>query len=789
MGFLYKANTRLHRAASEGDVDKVNHILTHGEAGVDDRDKKNRFAEKSGFPASFALIAVLFPVLPLPPYIPDVHLSGWRSPGLIGEQVAGLSGTIGHTGHTYTAVLRRTPLHYACAFGHWDMVALLIEKKCNLELLDNDYNTPLIKAAEHQHERCVNLLLDNGANPNVQDKDGYSPLHRAVFSRNTAMAEKLLSHNANMEFQNKDGHTPLLLALKHNRQRVAALLIRKKANIHVVDKEKRTALILATKYDAKCIVELLLQEGIDAFAEDQSGKNALSHAIASGFNVSGMFGMQSRPLQKSRLLRRRNTVHEGKGEVHKYFWQSRNDGKYDQNKQGNRTLLDSSDSDNEAENVVWNTCAKNMKVKSLHGTPPTSRGKKSVSEPLPLSCVGKFTVAEDQRAEQKINKHKEDDLGTSSHRNRLRTANIAQPDDARILGTLVSNAAPPLEITSEEEQNTLEGSESNQLLVSTSNKMGKDLLDKYHRIKDIIARKRIEIDTIKHENQEKEKKYLEDIEILKGKYDDLQKTIKQKEETAGANPFQDNEQFNKMKGEITMLKFQLEYEKENRERLETEVKSYHATLAAEPFHHYEGQTSKGYQEFAFQSTREEYLRSQAKMNFDISRLKVHSEVVSEDLVKYEERFCSLKNKVCQTRHAVKEMTLNLETLQRDLRQTQCQIKKIKYTYHNEQTKVNKYDGKQDSTEERLQPQTENTLLQQQLHKPHNESVNKDTVISIQQQCHDIVEKLRAETKNHYLILENIINKLSSKCDRIEERLNQYENEKTERTVSTKHKNI
>ncbi|KAG3264571.1 hypothetical protein H1C71_000882, partial [Ictidomys tridecemlineatus] len=312
--------------------------------------------------------------------------------------------------------------------------------------------------------------------------------------------------------------------------------------------------------------------------------------------------------------------------------------------------------------------------------------------------------------------------------------------------------------------------------------MGKDLLDKYLRIKDINARKIIEIDTIIHEDQEKEKKYLEDFEILKGKYDDLQKTIKQKEETAGANPFQDNEQFNKIKGDITILKFQLEYKKENRERLETEVKSYHTTLAAAPFHHYEGQTSREYQEFAFHSAREEYLHSQAKMKFDISHLKAHSEVVSEELVKYEERFCILKNKVHQTRHAVKEMTLNLETLQRDLRQAQCQIKKIKCTYHNEQTKVNKYDGKQDSIEERSRPQTENKLLQQQLHKPHNESVNKDTVISIQQQCHDIVEKLRAETKNHNLVLENIINKLINKCDHIEERLNQYENEKTERTV-------
>ncbi|KAM4839821.1 uncharacterized protein LOC144255049 [Urocitellus parryii] len=70
------------------------------------------------------------------------------------------------------------------------------------------------------------------------------------------------------------------------------------------------------------------------------------------------------------------TVREGKGEVRKYFWQSRNDAKYDQNKHGNLTLLDISDSDNEAENTVWNTCAKNMKVKSLHDIPPTSHGKK-----------------------------------------------------------------------------------------------------------------------------------------------------------------------------------------------------------------------------------------------------------------------------------------------------------------------------------------------------------------------------------------------------------------------------
>ena len=46
-----------------------------------------------------------------------------------------------------------------------------------------------------------------------------------------------------------------------------------------------------------------------------------------------------------------------------------------------------------------------------------------------------------------------------------------------------------------------------------------------------IAMLRLEIDAVKNQYQEKEKKYFEDIEIVKGKNDDLQKTIKQNEET------------------------------------------------------------------------------------------------------------------------------------------------------------------------------------------------------------------------------------------------------------------
>lgn len=85
---------------------------------------------------------------------------------------------------------------------------------------------------------------------------------------------------------------------------------------------------------------------------------------------------------------------------------------------------------------------------------------------------------------------------------------------------------------------------------------------------------------------------------------------------------------------------------------------------------------------------------------------------SQELVKYEIKVGILQNKFCQIAQAHKEINLALENVQRDLRQAEHQMKEIKHTWQSEQTKVNKYYGKQDSTEERSKLQNENTLFQQ-----------------------------------------------------------------------------
>ncbi|XP_052507993.1 ankyrin repeat domain-containing protein 26-like [Budorcas taxicolor] len=255
-----------------------------------------------------------------------------------------------------------------------------------------------------------------------------------------------------------------------------------------------------------------------------------------------------------------------------------------------------------------------------------------------------------------------------------------------------------------------------------------DLLRKNHTL-------RLEIGAVKRQHREKEENYSEDMEILKGKNDDLQKAIKLSEETLTKTVSHYTRQLNPLTAENRMLTFKLENEKESKQRLETEVKSYRSRLAAASRDHDQGQTSQRDLELAFQRARDEWLCLQDKMKSDMANLNDVAETFSQQPSIVESKLNKLKIKLQHMRDDLREKTSMLERVQRDLSQTECQKQEIEHMYQNEHAKVNTYLEKQKSLEERLsQLQSENVLLQQQLDDARNGAGSREkTVMSVQDQ--------------------------------------------------------
>nr|XP_023423458.1 putative ankyrin repeat domain-containing protein 20A5 isoform X2 [Cavia porcellus] len=157
----------------------------------------------------------------------------------------------------YTDSKQRTALHYASAYGHPEVVRLLIQKKFDLNAWDSDHDTALIKAVKCYEEDCVSILLEHGANPNIANTKGDTALHYAVYSSKSSLTAKLLSHGADAEAKNKEGLTPLMLALRENRMEAAALL-KKTGTKNVVNEPER--LVLKEEDKKKSLEEKCLQE-------------------------------------------------------------------------------------------------------------------------------------------------------------------------------------------------------------------------------------------------------------------------------------------------------------------------------------------------------------------------------------------------------------------------------------------------------------------------------------------------------------------------------------------------
>ncbi|XP_032119415.1 coiled-coil domain-containing protein 144B-like isoform X7 [Sapajus apella] len=209
----------------------------------------------------------------------ELHRAAWRGdvPGV--ERVL----VPGGPGVDKRDKKNRTALHLACVSGHPAVVALLVDRKCQLNCFDSYKRTALIKAVQCRQEECATILLKQGADPDLPDIYGNTALHYAVHNEDQSLAEKLLLYSTNMEAENENGLTPLLFAISGKRQQMVEFFLERAANLLAVNKCQRTALILAVQCGSANIVSRLLQQNIDISSQDMFGRTAEDYAIFNQF--------------------------------------------------------------------------------------------------------------------------------------------------------------------------------------------------------------------------------------------------------------------------------------------------------------------------------------------------------------------------------------------------------------------------------------------------------------------------------------------------------------------------
>jgi Ankyrin repeats (3 copies) len=88
-------------------------------------------------------------------------------------------------------------------------------KGVDIEVRDEDGRTPLMIACAYGHEDVVKMLLELGAEVNCQDRSGGTPLIHAVVNNRTLIARMLLHFGVNVNIQDDVSFTVYCLCFPH----------------------------------------------------------------------------------------------------------------------------------------------------------------------------------------------------------------------------------------------------------------------------------------------------------------------------------------------------------------------------------------------------------------------------------------------------------------------------------------------------------------------------------------------------------------------------------------------
>lgn len=181
-------------------------------------------------------------------------------------------------------VYGRIPLHYACMYGHVDMVRVLLRANSEtINELDHDNFTPLIHSIAHHQLECARQLLDHGARFDPESESDHVPLNLACQYGAHAIVKLLLERNAKL-LPDAEGLYPQHLVARSGQIPVTLLMLESYgADLDQRDKLYQwTPLFHAASEGHVDCLQTLLQKGVDTKILDEKGYSAMFYATWEG---------------------------------------------------------------------------------------------------------------------------------------------------------------------------------------------------------------------------------------------------------------------------------------------------------------------------------------------------------------------------------------------------------------------------------------------------------------------------------------------------------------------------
>jgi len=169
-------------------------------------------------------------------------------------------------------------IQFIILYNKYDFIDIFVEKKCKIDIIDNDGKTIMFYAIKYNYykllEKLLNIEYVGFPIIDLKDKNKFYPIHYAVLFNNKKILELLLEKGTDINQKDGNGNTPLMTSIKLKNNKISKFLIEnKKININTINNIGETVLHIACNYEQDTIVELLLNHSeIDINIQDLQNK-------------------------------------------------------------------------------------------------------------------------------------------------------------------------------------------------------------------------------------------------------------------------------------------------------------------------------------------------------------------------------------------------------------------------------------------------------------------------------------------------------------------------------------